>query len=298
MSTDSRRFGFTLIEVLVSLAVTSILFGLLLVGLQAARDAAGKIHCFNNVKQIGLAISLYHDTYGRMPAGCSFLGGRDPYPHISWCAKLLPYLDQDSLWRDTLQAYEKASFFESVPPHRGLGTVIPVFTCPVDPISQEAWDFKRFQVAFTSYVGVEGTDQFQKDGVLYLNSRVSFTDIKDGASNTIIIAERPPSGRMNFGWWYAGWGQAKDGSAEMVLGSREKAVHRSLRNCSSDAAHFQPGNSEWQCDVLHYWSHHAGGASFCFGDGSVRFLRYEADTILPALSTRSGGEVVGSHFVE
>jgi prepilin-type processing-associated H-X9-DG protein len=78
----------------------------------------------------------------------------------------------------------------------------------------------------------------------------------------------------------------------MLLGAREKPVYNNLRSCPAEANHFQQGKKDRQCDALHFWSLHYGGANFLFADGSTRFLGYSADAILPALATRAGGEAV------
>jgi prepilin-type processing-associated H-X9-DG protein len=105
-----------------------------------------------------------------------------------------------------------------------------------------------------------------------------------------MVGERPPSADDHYGWWYAGWGQKQTGSAEMVLGVRERL--NSDEPCFGGAYHFGPGSDRDVCDFLHFWSKHPGGAHFLFGDGSVRFVTYGADPIMPALATRSGGEAV------
>src|SRR5262249_42670158 len=129
--------------------------------------------------------------------------------------------------------------------------------------------------------------------VLYLNSKVRLTDITDGTSNTILVGERPPSPDFWYGWWYAGYGQAGTGSIDMLLGARERNYGGGyVAQFPSRPHHFQPGNIREQCDVFHFWSLHSGGANFVFGDGSVQFLAYSADSILPALATRASGEVV------
>ena len=108
-----------------------------------------------------------------------------------------------------------------------------------------------------------------------------------------MIGERPPSADERFGWWYAGTGQDRDGSADMILGVREKrGSDFSLRSCPPGPYEFGPGRLDNQCDALHFWSLHPGGAHFAFCDESVRFLTYSADPILPALATRAGGETV------
>jgi prepilin-type processing-associated H-X9-DG protein len=85
----------------------------------------------------------------------------------------------------------------------------------------------------------------------------------------------------------------KDGSADAVLGLRTYCLKPpDCDQCGEDPAPYRPGRFEEVCDMLHFWSPHPGGANFTFADGSVRFLRYSADPIMPALATRAGGEAV------
>src|SRR5207253_1385089 len=113
------------------------------------------------------------------------------------------------------------------------------------------------------------------DGVLYLDSHVRWADITDGTSNTLLVGERPPSSDHRYGWWYAGWGQLKTGSAEMVLGVKELRDDPKYEACSPGPYTFQAGGGGNDCDTFHFWSLHLGtGANFLFADGSVRFLHY------------------------
>jgi prepilin-type processing-associated H-X9-DG protein len=119
-------------------------------------------------------------------------------------------------------------------------------------------------------------------------------DISDGTNTTLAVGERPPSAYLDFGWWYPGWGQGKDGSADMVLGAQER--NSTNRACPPGPYQFLQGKVADPCAMFHFWSLHPGGANFLFADGSARFLSYEADTILPALATRAGGEIVADSF--
>lgn len=181
------------------------------------------------------------------------------------------------------------------PPHTRT-TVVKMFTCPSDSrvaTSQTSTRTKSV-IAFTSFLGVSGKVTTDKSGVLFQDSRISLLGITDGTSNTLMLGERPPSTDFQFGWWYAGIGQALTGSAEMILGVREKnllpIVSGSL--CGPGNYPFRASRFDDQCGMFHFWSPHSGGANFALADGSVRFIRYEANDILPALATRAGGEIV------
>ena len=131
-----------------------------------------------------------------------------------------------------------------------------------------------------------------KDGVLYQDSRIRLGDIADGTSNTLMLGERPASADLQFGWWYAGVGQAGTGSADLVLGVREQNLQPISGGspCGPGAYPFSQGGFNDPCAMFHFWSPHPGGANFAFADGSVRFLSYAADPLMPALASRAGGE--------
>jgi prepilin-type processing-associated H-X9-DG protein len=275
------------------IAIISVLIGLVLPAVQKVRAAAARTKCANNLKQLALAAHNYHDVKGAMPQGCSYEAGKASLLHASWLNRLLPYVEQEAMWKQTLDAYSQNSFFETPPHFANLRTVVPPFVCPAEPMARESWDFGTFAVAFTDYLGVWGTDHHKFDGVLFLDSGVRFDDITDGTSNTLLIGERPPSADHFLGWWYAGWGQSKDGSTEYILGVRELNDHpRYTRICPPGPYHFTAPKAGYVCDLFHFWSYHSGGANFACADGSVRFLSYSADPIMPALATRAGGEVV------
>ena len=286
--------GFTLIELLVVIAILGVLIGLIVPAVQQIRSRADRVSCSNNLRQLGLALHAYHDTYHAFPPGLSSPTADSSFPFLSWNARVLPFLEQANLWRDVQAAYALDRNFLNVPPHAHRSTVVPVFSCPSDPRASSPSTKLAMPIAFTSYLGVCGTDCPSGDGVLFLDSRVRIADIRDGTSNTLLLGERPPSADERFGWWYAGWGQAQDGSAEMVLGVTERNV--SDPRCWSGPYAFGPGRFDNQCDCYHFWSPHVGGGSFLFADGAVRFLMYSIQPAMPALATRQGGEVIAADY--
>jgi prepilin-type N-terminal cleavage/methylation domain-containing protein/prepilin-type processing-associated H-X9-DG protein len=292
---NRQRWGFSLIELLVVIAIISVLIALILSAVQRVRGAADRLECANHLKEIGIALHHYHGAYSRLPPGCSYENGTDPFRYMTWMTRILPYLEQQPLWDQSVAAYGQNRVFFSPPHYPIIGHVLVIYTCPADQRTSESLMVPQvgFEVGLTAYQGVEGTNQFKHDGVLYLDSRVRFADIIDGTSNTLMVGERPPSADQVFGWWYAGVGQQKDGSADSVLGVNELNTSVLTQgSCPSGPYEFGPGNVDNQCDMFHYWSLHRGGANFLFVDGSVHFISYDAAQIMPALSTRAGHETV------
>jgi prepilin-type processing-associated H-X9-DG protein len=173
-------------------------------------------------------------------------------------------------------------------------------------------------LAGTNYLGVSGTNAETRDGLFMADTKLRFTDINDGTSNTIMVGERgfrkgalanidntENMDNLRFGNWFCAPGQ-RNGSAGVVLGTREINYGSGTsklaweRDCPPGPYHFQPpgqildatGKIREECDMFHFWSWHTGGANFLYADGSVHFLPYTVDSILPALGTRSGGEAV------
>jgi prepilin-type processing-associated H-X9-DG protein len=213
---------------------------------------------------------------------------------MSWLTRLLPFVEQQALWAQSEAAFKQDKDFRDNPPHVAFGTVMRLYTCPSDARTANVENVGGGIIAaFTDYLGNEGINLRQLGGVLYLDSRTRLTDIKDGTSQTLLVGERPPSADGLAGWWYAGWGQQQDGSAEVVLGVLEKNYYDKAANCPKGPYEFGPGKPKNLCDMFHFWSLHMGhGANFLFCDGSVHFIPYAAKDIMPALATRAGGEVV------
>src|SRR5438094_9892856 len=137
---------------------------------------------------------------------------------------------------------------------------------------------------------------------------VKIADVRDGLSNTLMVGERPPSADLIFGWMFAGFGVSGDGDGDVILGISERNELNPLgdsdpsgKPCSAGHADpnnpaaykLGPGDLNNACDQWHYFSLHPGGANFCMGDASVRFLSDSTSPILQrALATRAGGETV------
>jgi prepilin-type processing-associated H-X9-DG protein/prepilin-type N-terminal cleavage/methylation domain-containing protein len=293
---DTRnRWAYSLLELLVVLAIIGVVVGLTLSGVQKVRATSARAKCANNLRQIALALHGHHGARGALPAGWTSASGPERYADLGWTARVLPHLEQQQLWQQVESAFRaapSASMWEHA--HLPiLGTTVPAFVCPADArVSGAVAPFGDGKpVAFTSYLGVSEHRPFRYTGVLFADSAVRLTDISDGTSNTLMVGERPPSKDFRFGWWYRGIGQSNDGSIEMILSVRE-TNRLAGSGCPPGPFNFQPSAFDNPCGTFHFWSPHSGGANFAFADGSVRFLRYSADDIMPALATRAGGEVV------
>jgi prepilin-type N-terminal cleavage/methylation domain-containing protein/prepilin-type processing-associated H-X9-DG protein len=307
-----RRRAFSLIEILVVIAIIAILIGLILPAVQKVRDTSLRMYCVNSLKQIGLALHTYHDTEGTFPPAITEEfppKPRDKMQWVSWLARILPNVEQPALYDDMKKAFARQGAFPDPfmnPPHTGLATVVPLYRCPADDRQYQATYADGLTVAFTGYLGVSGTNLRANDGVLYWKSKVRFADIADGTSNTLLAGERPPSWDLVYGWWYAGAGQwdysyspgpHNTGSLDVTMGAAELNIKSNgipqTDACSAGPFAFKPGTVFEPCDQFHFWSLHTGGSNFLFGDGAVRFLTYDAAPLLPALATRAGNEPVG-----
>ncbi len=291
---DRLRRGFTLVELLVVIAIIAILLGLLLPAVQKVRSAAARMQCQNNLKQIALAGHNYESALGVLPPGLTLPKAGEKLPYIGWLARLLPYIEQDALWRQSLEAYAERPFTPFSLPHFGILTPIKLYSCPADDRQGRVHDTHQgYRVATSGYLGVGGTDYKAANGVLYGGSKVRLTDIADGTSHTLLAGERPPSPDFWYGWWYAS-GQVS-GSGDTTLGVRElnPPFGQYTSGCPAGPYVYKDGKPTEMCDLFHFWSLHTGGANFALCDGSVRLIRYSNADVLPSLATRAGGEVTG-----
>lgn len=321
-----RRSALTLLELLVVIAMVAVLIGLLLPAVQKVRAAAARTDCMNNLKQISLALIQYHDGSGngRFPPAHSQdttltpeypnrPGHPDNWFYISWLARILPYVGQTQL-HAFIRPGEPA-WWHPEPPIPGLryinGVPINLYRCPSDPVPKtirmEAYPLPTSveDIALTSYLGVDGSDQFSFDGILYVNSQVRMNDVTDGLSLTLMVGERPPPYGGLAGWWFAGAGWYPwFGAVDVVLGSNERIAINGASTPRSPQSFYQPGflgdPEDWDDPhAWHFWSFHPGGSNFVFADGHVKFISYSitspSNDGLRTLATRNRGEVVNEN---
>jgi prepilin-type N-terminal cleavage/methylation domain-containing protein/prepilin-type processing-associated H-X9-DG protein len=305
------RVGFTLVEVLVVIAILAVLAGLLVPAVQKVRAAAARVQCENNLHQVGVGLHNYHDSCGSLPAGVNFT---NPWKYWSWMAQLLPFVEQADLWNQahnwaltavhTEDPWPWGDFWidPPLPANPALGVPLKIWQCPADPRIDRALPVDlngagHYQpVAFTSYLGTAGIDD-GKQGLFGFNKVRRFAEVTDGLSGTLMVGERPPSWNLEHGWWFAGGGWNGSGDGDVFLGARELEYAKDVdyakdTACPPTSVGFRPDRLEDPCAQVHFWSLHSGGGHFLFADGAVRFCDYSMDRVLPALCTIDGGEVV------
>ncbi|HMP01886.1 MAG TPA: DUF1559 domain-containing protein [Gemmatales bacterium] len=300
--TRASRAGFSLADLLVVVGLISLLITMSLPAIQRVRAMADRVRCENRLRQIGIAIHHFDVDYGslpyleRPPGPLTVESLTHPRIALHWMVHLLPYVERAPLWNQALQGLASGAFAWRNPPHAGLATVIPLYTCPADGrMSAAMRDADGIVAAYTSFAGVAGA--YLHANGMFGQRGLRLTDALDGTSTTLLVGERPPPDTLQAGKWYiwqvgyqSTWGYNNLGP-ELVF-ARGSSHDDPSGNCFRGPLPFKATTLWDPCGRYHFWSLHSGGANFLFVDGHVQFLRYHDDPILPALATRNGGEVV------
>ena len=306
-SSATRRWksqrGFTLVELLVVITIIGILISLLLPAVQAAREAARRLQCANNFKQVGLAMHNYHAAHKTFPPG------QITANWFAWSSFILPYLEQGAVHGKLTFRSDGSYYFSNDGTREAASMRISSYLCPSDPQGGELvrccsggrspqGSHDDEDVRQTNMAGVADSDEWttdgtrprtldQADGIMAANGACRIEDIRDGTSNTLMIGEVTGGGPSTYdGHFWVAWN---------LLDTRD-----GINGAFTVPGGIWPGgppltNTYFGMRDTGFSSFHPGGCHFGLADGSAQFLSENiAQETLVHLTTRRGGEVVGA----
>jgi len=309
------RSAFTLVELLVVIAIIGILIGLLLPAVQMVREAARRSECSNNLKQVGLGLQLYHDAHNRFPMGNYGKQG------TAWTAYILPFVEQKALY-DRLSFNEGGTgqWAQSLPgnPNSLWGnieacqTVISIYRCPSASVADHVYNVSQgdgwvlHNRVPASYLGCASglvTSQHyphssvcrhcagvmgKTDGILFNDSSVRLSDIRDGTTHTIIVTEAVPLPAD----LQPSQKEPADTKDHWYIGGDDPDINIDLSEFMGSTG--VPMNT---ANELSFGSQHSGGCNVVVVDGSVHFLTESIDrTTWSRLGQRADNEILEDPF--
>lgn len=254
------RPAFTLVELLVVIAIIGVLIAIAMPAIQSVRESARRIGCAKNLHQIGIALQSYHATHQKFPVGGTEWrsGGDLSRRQLAWSAFLLPELDQGIIY-DQLDLNTP---FDSDANATAAATIIPVFVCPSGLRGRQTVQ-GRGPCDYGGIYGerISGPNQPPK-GTMLNDVAIALRDVRDGSSNTLIIAE-------DTGWRDGQWINGRNIFDQAFAINQAPPFENDIR------------------------SEHPGGANAVLCDGSIRFLADDTSLdVLAAICTRAGGETI------
>jgi len=296
------RSGFTLVELLVVIAIIGVLVALLLPAVQAAREAARRMRCANNLKQMGIATHMYHDNFQSFPAGAMVLN------NLSWNVFILPYLEQSAMYQ---QFNQNTGAFNGAPNQEGPNKNVlalnrmQAYLCPSSPNffathpssllldGRKTYAKHYFGVMGPKITGTSNTTYlfdpissgqggFALQGILGRDSKVRMANVTDGTSNTLLIGEISNPGGDGASWVRG-----------IAFGTTVAAANgmSASKNVNFGINVLLTPQSANQFNDISFASYHTGGVQFVLGDGTVRFFSDNINTsTYKALASLDGGE--------
>ena len=321
-STSKHKSGFTLVELLVVIAIIGILIGMLLPAVQQVREAARRIQCGNQLRQWALAMHNHESTHMRFPPGLNVPvvssanngefresntladgGPILPAPlegrFTNWMMETFPFMELGNLHSQLDLTVQEKDFNASGSQTAISTTVVPSLICPSDVGDEVVNSFGDLWFGVNSYFAVGGEvvhflAKSTEDGIFFQNSKIGFSEISDGSSNTLLIGERFSQDAEweefgNFrGWAWASWNASQD-----LMGGVLEPINFQLE-AGTGGGDLNPSFDDRDRKINSFSSGHPGGANFAVADGSVQFLTNQSTAsleVLVSLAIRNDGQV-------